>query len=238
MLLELENLLILQKIDNKIYDIENFLSVTPENIRKLQDEFGKKNQELKELSEKLTEAKSEKLQIEKGYEEKKNLLMNAQRKLSSVKNNKEYEAVLKELDTLKKELNNAEYRMLELTDTIEDLTKRIKNLEDEYNKTKEDLEEHKNTKEEMDRDKIAELEKLKKQRDEAVKKIKRQLLGKYETIRKARKNLAIVRVENEVCTGCYMKIPPQLYVEVKKNTAIHQCPICQRFLYYTEEEND
>lgn len=238
MLLELENLLILQKIDNKIYDIENFLSVTPENIRKLQDEFGKKNQELKELSEKLTEAKSEKLQIEKGYEEKKNLLMNAQRKLSSVKNNKEYEAVLKELDTLKKELNNAEYRMLELTDTIEDLTKRIKNLEDEYNKTKEDLEEHKNTKEEMDRDKIAELEKLKKERDEAVKKIKRQLLGKYETIRKARKNLAIVRVENEVCTGCYMKIPPQLYVEVKKNTAIHQCPICQRFLYYTEEEND
>lgn len=238
MLLELENLLILQKIDNKIYDIENFLSVTPENIRKLQEEFDKKDQELKELSEKLTDAKNEKLQIEKGYEQKKNLLTSAQKKLSSVKNNKEYEAVLKELDTLKKELNNAEYRILELTDIIEDLTKKIIDLENEYNKTKEDLQKRKSTKEKMDRDKIAELEKLKNERGEAAKKIKRQLLGKYETIRKARKNLAIVRVENEVCTGCYMKIPPQLYVEVKKNTAIHQCPICQRFLYYTEEEND
>lgn len=238
MLLELENLLILQKIDNKIYDIENFLSVTPENIRKLQEEFDKKEQELKELSEKLTDAKNEKLQIEKGYEQKKNLLTSAQKKLSSVKNNKEYEAVLKELDTLKKELNNAEYRILELTDIIEDLTKKINDLENEYNKTKEDLQKRKSTKEKMDRDKIAELEKLKNERDEAAKKIKRQLLGKYETIRKARKNLAIVRVENEVCTGCYMKIPPQLYVEVKKNIAIHQCPICQRFLYYTEEEND
>jgi len=238
MLLELENLLILQKIDNKIYDIENFLSAIPENIRKLQDEFGKKNQELKELSEKLTDAKNEKLQIEKGYEQKKNLLTSAQKKLSSVKNNKEYEAVLKELDTLKKELNNAEYRILELTDIIEDLTKKLIDLENEYNKTKEDLQKRKSTKEKMDRDKIAELEKLKNERGEAAKKIKRQLLGKYETIRKARKNLAIVRVENEVCTGCYMKIPPQLYVEVKKNIAIHQCPICQRFLYYTEEEND
>jgi hypothetical protein len=238
MLLELENLLILQKIDNKIYDIENFLSVIPGNILKLQNEFEKKNQELRELSEKLSEAKNEKLQLEKEYEQKKNLLMNAQKKLSVVKNNKEYEAVLKELDTLKKELNNAEYKILELSDTIEDLKKSSKSVEDEYNKIKQSLEEHKSSKEEMDKDKIAELETLKKKREDAEKNIKKQLLGKYETIRKARNNLAIVRVEKETCTGCYMKIPPQLYVEVKKNISIHQCPICQRFLYFTEEESE
>ena len=62
--------------------------------------------------------------------------------------------------------------------------------------------------------------------------IKKSILSKYEVLRSARNNLAIVQVEDEICKGCYMKIPPQLYVEVKKDRDIKQCPNCQRFLHY------
>lgn len=235
MLQELENLRVLQKIDNQIFDIENFLAVVPGNILKLQEEFDTKNQKFEELSTLLVQTKEEKLKSEKEYEEKKKLLTNAQKKLSTVKNNKEYEAVLKELDTLKKEINTLEYKVLELSDNLENLTKQTEDLKGELAKIEEELNKLKQEKNEADKDKIEQLTKLKEERQIAASSIKRQYLSKYETIRKVRNNLAIVRVEQETCTGCYMKIPPQLYVEVKKNTSIQQCPNCQRFLYFLEE---
>jgi len=235
MLQDLENLRVLQKIDNQINDIEVFLSVVPKSILDLQQAFEEKSIKFDEINNQMVSTKSEKLMSEKEYEEKKNLLSNAQKKLSTVKNNKEYEAVLKELDTLKKEINNLEYKILELSDNLEKYTKETDELKGEISKIEEELNKLKAEKDEANKDKINELSRLKEERDEAAGKIKKQLLSKYETIRKVRNNLAIVRVENETCTGCYMKVPPQLFVEVKKNTNIQQCPNCQRFLYFIEE---
>jgi len=235
MLQDLENLRILQKIDNQINDIEVFLSVVPKSILDLQQTFEEKSIKFDEINNQMVSIKSEKLMSEKEYEEKKNLFSNAQKKLSTVKNNKEYEAVLKELDTLKKEINNLEYKVLELSDNLEKYTKETDELKGEISKIEEELNKLRAEKDEANKGKINELSRLKEERDEAAGKIKKQLLSKYETIRKVRNNLAIVRVENETCTGCYMKVPPQLFVEVKKNTHIQQCPNCQRFLYFIEE---
>lgn len=235
MLQDLENLRILQKIDNQINDIQVFLSVVPKPILDLQKLLEEKRIKYDEINNQMTSTKNEKLTSEKEYEEKKNLLSNAQKKLSSVKNHKEYEAVLKELDTLKKEINNLEYKILELSDNLEKYIKETDELKMEISKIEEELNTHKAKKEEENKDKIDELNRLKEEREEVSGKIKKQLLSRYETIRKVRNNLAIVRVENETCTGCYMKVPPQLFVEVKKNTNIQQCPNCQRFLYYIEE---
>jgi uncharacterized protein len=43
-----------------------------------------------------------------------------------------------------------------------------------------------------------------------------------------------VEARNESCSGCFMSIPPQLFVNVKKNTEIITCPHCSRILYYKE----
>jgi predicted nucleic acid-binding Zn-ribbon protein len=44
--------------------------------------------------------------------------------------------------------------------------------------------------------------------------------------------IAVTEVKGEVCQGCNMNIPPQLYVEIKSNEEIIQCPQCHRILYY------
>jgi predicted nucleic acid-binding Zn-ribbon protein len=44
--------------------------------------------------------------------------------------------------------------------------------------------------------------------------------------------IAVTEVKEEVCQGCNMNIPPQLYVEIKSNEEIIQCPQCRRILYY------
>lgn len=235
MLESVENLIELQKIDNRIAELENYLNDIPDELKNLKSEKDSLEVQYEELDIRLKSLKSEKSELEKSAAEKNKLLENAQKKLTTVKNNREYEAVLKELDTLKKEIYAEELKVLELNDEIETNEKDFKTCSEKKEQVDRQYEELMTKRDEENVSHKKELEELQSERKEAVKKVKKQILSKYEMIRKARNNLAIVRVENETCTGCYMKVPPQLYVEVKKEHAIQQCPNCQRFLYFYED---
>lgn len=230
-----EKLIELQKIDNRIAELESLINDIPDDLKNLKDDKDVLEKEYEELEKRLKSLKDEKNIIEKSIAEKSTLLENAQRKLTTVKNNKEYEAVLKELDTLKKEMYEEELKVLELDDEIKSNEKEFQACKGKKENVDIQYTEMVNKREKENASNADELEKLKQERKKAVTGIKKQILSKYEMIRKARNNLAIVRVENETCTGCYMKIPPQLYVEVKKEHSLHQCPNCQRFLYFKEE---
>ena len=49
-----------------------------------------------------------------------------------------------------------------------------------------------------------------------------------------RAGVVVVEARGESCSGCFMSIPPQIFVNVKKNAEIITCPNCQRILYYKE----
>ncbi|BAI80944.1 conserved hypothetical protein [Deferribacter desulfuricans SSM1] len=238
MLNELVELIHLQKIDNRIAEIETALANVPTYLKESMEHFETLEKKYNEAKAEYEANVAEKETVEKSYNENKALLDKAQKKLSTVKNSKEYEAVLKELDILKKNVNDEELKLLDLNEKIENYEKNIEEMTSKYNEAKQKLEEDKKRRDEENKELVEELEKLKAEREEQVKKIKKSTLSKYERIRKARNNLAIVRIIDETCTGCYMKVPPQLFVEVKKNVHIQQCPNCQRFLYYKEDEQE
>ncbi|MGH7892154.1 MAG: zinc ribbon domain-containing protein, partial [Thermodesulfobacteriota bacterium] len=60
------------------------------------------------------------------------------------------------------------------------------------------------------------------------------ILSIYERVKK-RNGFVLAVVRNEVCTGCNMNIPPQLFNEVLTLSRLIQCPNCQKFLYCEEE---
>ena len=62
-----------------------------------------------------------------------------------------------------------------------------------------------------------------------------QYLG-YVELMKSLNALAVTEVRDEVCQGCHMNIPPQLFVEIKKKDKLIQCPQCRRILYYKSTE--
>lgn len=232
----ISQLIEIQIVDNRLAELKSSLLNVPDYLVKAEDK--EKEIELKyaELSTSLESTKTEKLELEAAYEERKNFLTKAQAKLSTVKNNKEYEAVLKELDQLKKNINDDELKLVTLSDTFDSLTDEYSTANNEIDSTKTDLLEKSKKKTEDDTAMQKEFEILKTTREELSAAIKKSVLSKYERVRAARSNLAIVRVANEVCSGCYMKIPPQLYVDVKKIDKLYQCPNCQRFLYFKEED--
>lgn len=227
----------LQRLDNLIADAKSRLAGNPEYVKKAQAELDKAQAVFDAFNVKYEKDVAAKTQIEKTYEDGKILLEKAQKKLPEVKNNKEYEAVLKEMDTLKKSVYESELRFIELSDSVEKYKSENAEIISKLEKCKEELDFTVSQKNEENAELINRLAEDEKAREEAAKLVKKSLLMKYDRIRDARQNLSVVRVENETCTGCYIKIPPQLYVEVKKDKELLQCPNCQRFLYALPEEN-
>ncbi len=68
----------------------------------------------------------------------------------------------------------------------------------------------------------------------AAAKLNHHLLERYVKLREARSGKAMAKVENDVCTGCRMAIPPQMFIELKKYRQFHTCTNCARFLYVDE----
>jgi predicted nucleic acid-binding Zn-ribbon protein len=60
------------------------------------------------------------------------------------------------------------------------------------------------------------------------------LLAEYQELFDTLSGRAVVEARGESCVGCYMSIPPKVFVNVKKNDAIIRCPHCRRILYYKE----
>jgi len=113
-----EKLLDLQSIDIRISELEKFISSDDSELAKARKEYDNfinsvtlVKREVDDLNKKFSELKA-------NYVERKQLYDNAQKKLSSVKNSKEYEAVLKELDLLKKEVDENEIKYLELEEQL------------------------------------------------------------------------------------------------------------------------
>ncbi len=65
-------------------------------------------------------------------------------------------------------------------------------------------------------------------------KLNHHLLERYVKLKEARGGNAMAKVENDVCTGCRMAIPPQMFIELKKYRELHTCSNCARFLYVEE----
>ena len=81
-----------------------------------------------------------------------------------------------------------------------------------------------------------EVEDLRLRREGIVRAMDREMHAFYMQLFETKRGLAVVETSGEVCRGCNMNIPPQLFVEIKKNEKIIQCPQCNRILYWKEEK--
>jgi len=229
-------LLKLQELDNKIVGLDQLISAESDSlvkIRKEYDSFFSRREVIKGEYENILTEVSE---LKKHFEEKQQSFDKSHQKLPTVKNEKEYKSVLKEVDNFEKDVFESELGIMELEDELNSKKKELEILEEKKNSVEQNYEASLKKKNDENLKYKDELKLLHNKRNKKVEGFKKRILSKYETLRRARDNIAIVRVDKEVCTGCYMKIPPQLYVEVKKEKELIQCPSCQRFLYYRNDE--
>ncbi len=170
--------------------------------------------------------------LESDFQTKLTLLAKSQEKLTVVKTNKEYQSVLKEIDDIKVKNSDIEENMIEILDAIETAEKEISGLNKEALLIKERINGEKEIiKKEAEQNKkdIAVLEE--KWNNTSVK-MASEILSKYNMVRDFIKGTAIVPIVDEICQGCNMNIPPQMYNDLLRFDSIKYCPHCQRMIYW------
>ncbi len=233
---KLEALLKLQNIDSALDSIKKMRGDLPEEVRDLEDEvagietrISKFNKEIAVLEEEITKNRNAKKDAEKLVNKYKDQQMN-------VRNNREYDAISKEIELQGLEMELADKRSREFEFKILNKKDDVSETETRLNTRKKDLDAKRKELDVL----IAESEddevKLNKDRDKAAKHVEERLLRPYDKLRGNYPNgLAVVMVKRGACGGCFSAVPPQRQADIKDKKRIIVCEHCGRILADVED---
>jgi predicted nucleic acid-binding Zn-ribbon protein len=228
-------LLNLQKVESKLDAIAILKGELPIEVRDLEDE-------IQGLHSRETRIEEEINGINEFIEQKKQTIVQSselikkyEKQSDNVKNNREYEAINKELEMQTLEVKLAERH---IKDASEEITEKARALDIVKKNIANKESNLKVKKSELDKI-IAETEKEEKEfsalSDKARASVDPRLLSSFDRIRKNFRNgLAVVPVVRDACGGCFNAIPPQRQSEIRQHKKIIVCENCGRVL--VEEE--
>jgi len=232
---ELRTIYEAQKIHLKIMEHENKRYLTPERIKSMDNEIKELKNKLEKEKQVIDELEKERRKKEKEIDAEREKIKKYESKLYEVKTNKEYQALLKEIETAKSENDKTEEDILILMEKVEELKKDYGSLLKKTAQREKEVENEKNKLEKEIDTLDKQIDELTARRDELLSTVSENLRKTYRTLLEKRNGIAVVNVRNGVCLGCYMNIPPQMFIEATKNQSLIFCPSCNRIFYFTEE---
>ncbi len=231
---DLRNLINLQDIDQKIINFRKQISEIPDKTRAYQAEF-----------QQLTKAHNEKVALgqelakqrrarESDVEMMRTKLARLKGQLMTVKTNKEYTAMLHEIQAAEDHIRAAEDGILDIMERMEAMESKLAQKDKELKAKEAELREQ-ITKSEMAVPALeADVSKLCEQKIALESCIGAELLGRYRRIAEARKGIALAEAKDELCSACHVRIRPQVLADLLRTEEIHMCDSCSRILFVRE----
>ncbi|MGZ3525968.1 MAG: zinc ribbon domain-containing protein [Thermodesulfobacteriota bacterium] len=222
----------LQKIDLELKGIKEEKDRYPKEMKKLDEKQKIEKERIQKEREKIESLEKTRRQKEGHLNVEQEKIKRAEGRMSEVKTNKEYQALLSEIDAIKVANSRIEEDILQVMDEIDELKKDLSKREKEMGSTLEKIEgERKKLQEKTAQGEKAWSERVER-RELLSKQIESKLVKLYNTLKEKRQGVGVVSVKNETCQGCFLNVPPQMFIEVQKNNALVRCPHCNRILYW------
>ena len=234
---EMSHLICLQNCDNKIGHILGKKNEGPLKIKRLEDELGVIEKEHQEELDRFEALKISGRDIDRETQDLDVKIEKSNIRLSNIKSNKEYKAVLKEIDDLKKAKFQREEKSLQVMEEVEVLRKRCQDNEKEVAEGRKKLDKEKNEVQIELKALDKELRLFEKKRVLFSQTVDQDLLKKYLFLKERKQGQAISPVSQAVCQVCHMRIPPQKYNELIRGDSLLSCTNCGRIIYWAEDEH-
>lgn len=228
---KLNLLLDLQSIDSQIDKIHTLKGELPLEVKDLEDDIEGLNTRIANFEKDIEALNAEISRHKNNIVEATSLIAKYTKQQDNVKNNREFDALTKEIELQKLEVQLSEKRTKENAvkldakkEAMEETNKKIADKEKALKAKNKELDKiiTETDKEEKD---------LLKKSEAASAKIEDRLIVAYNRIRKAYRNgLAVVSVERDACGGCFAQVPPQLQMEIRQRKKIILCEHCGRIL--------
>lgn len=233
---KLEALTKLQSIDSQLDELIKVRGALPEEVMDLEDEIAgyetrvnNHNSQIEELELTISNNKTAIKDAEK-------LIAKYEEQQMNVRNNREYDAITKEVELQQLEIQILEKRIKEAYANIEAKNEEIADTKNALEERTKDLESKKGELDNITTESKEEEDKLLKGREKASKGIEERLLLSYNKIREnVRNGLAVVPVKRDACGGCFNIVPPQKQAEIREKKKLIVCEHCGRVLADVEE---
>jgi predicted nucleic acid-binding Zn-ribbon protein len=219
-------------VDRRLYDLSDQEEKIPKELQALEESL---------KAEELT-ANEERLGLEKAQGNRKTLeieiestnehIKKYQAQLFQVKTNKEYSALLAEIDAHKAKNAQTEDRILVLMEEVETRTKSLQQEKDKLAKVRAEYAKKKTELEASLTVVKTELSERIQERAGLLPDLTREVLASYERVHKSRKGIAIVPIRDGSCGGCFINLPPQRVAEVRQGEDVVHCEHCGRILIW------
>lgn len=236
MLEQLKHLVELQALEDKKKQLIRDSEATPKRIAEIENEFENYEREYLAKKAEYDHAKKTHRSIEQSIADQETKIARSKHRMTEVKTNKEYQAILKEIEDIKKDIAAKEDEALELMERIEALDREIKGSEKEFKGRKQKADEEKLVLQEESERVNSRLESLMSVETKVREKLEPGILKKCDFLLQKQAGVAVAPVDGGVCLVCHLNIPPQKFNELQRNEAILQCPHCHRFLYWLGHE--
>ena len=232
---KLSSLVMLQKIDCKLDEIQILKGELPMEVKDLEDEIEGLHARQTRVEEEINGIQEFIEQKKEGIKEAEGLIKKYEKQSDNVKNNREFEAINKEIEMQTLEVKLCEKHIKDATEEIAEKARQLDTAKKAVGAKEGNLSGKKGELEKI----IGETEKEEKHYTKdataARNHVDERLLASYDRIRKNFRNgLAVVPVERDSCGGCFHAIPPQKQSEIKLRKKIMVCENCGRILVDTD----
>ena len=221
----------LQKIDSKVDEINKVKGELPLEVQDLEDEMTGMKTRIDNINAEIDELNTLTKQRKREVDQARVMINNYKEQQNNVRNNREFDAISKEIEYQELEIELAEKRLKEYAAGIkakklqlEEAEAAVQDREADYNAKKAELDG-------IEAETAPLVAEYAEQAARAREKIDERLLSAYERIRRnVRNGLAVVTVKRDACGGCFNRIPPQRQVDIRQGKKIIICEYCGRIL--------
>ena len=225
----------LQEIDQEISAIEVTCKGYKAELAVFDADSGRVQAMLDELNEELSALQQEETQLTQEMLKERDNVVKVESRLPEIQTQKEYVAVLKEIDMAKKTNKDLEDKLLAKQQEITALQQDKQEKDQELGVLKQKAAARGAELTELMSESEKILLKRKATRESIAKDVPVALLRKYQTLFKRRGGLALALARNGACLGCNMQLPPQQYNTLLRVADLQSCPHCNRLLYVEQE---
>lgn len=222
----------LQQLDGRIRAFTDEQEALPQQLRPYESTCVVAREALAALQVEIEQTERQRRALERELDNDQAQLVKTQSRLHGVKTNKEYSAVLTEIEMRKQKIATIEDRVLELMESAEQRHRTLREYEQRVQDATQELEKQE--------DRIAQARRVLAQRiatNDAERQqirvqLKADLYAVYEKLSRQRDGLAVVHIYDGTCGGCHLTIRPQLVSEIRRQETLVTCPHCQRMLLW------
>jgi hypothetical protein len=218
----------------KFSSTKKTLADIPVQLDSARAELEKKKNILKVVTEEIETLQKQRKDLELEVQGENDHMAKAKTKLPAVKTNKEYTAILVEVDAIKEKVSKIEDMELEVMEALEVKAKEIPGVEKKCKEEDAYFNEYQLKKDNEEKRFKKELEELVEKRKNISAQLDTVILKRYEKISNSRDGRAVAGLRENICQGCFQQVLPQMVIEVKVAVKIHQCGGCMRFLFWDE----